>query len=60
MAPIFITPFYPTDNVAMHALLSQPSTNRALINVPCPYTLADADSWIAQQLSGSAISCLAL
>src|SRR5436190_20418217 len=58
--PVFLTPFFPCDVSPMHMLLSHPPTNRALISVPCPYTLSDADSWIQLQLSGSRNSCLPL
>jgi hypothetical protein len=52
--PIFLTEYHPTDTAAVHATVSLPSIGQNLISVPQPYTLADAEWWVASQRSGKA------
>jgi len=52
-APVYLTPFTPTDEDAVQKIMSLPSLYNHLIAVPQPYTPADAKFWVDLQLSGS-------
>lgn len=49
--PIFLTTYYATDPPDVEATLKLPAVNLHLISAPIPYTLADAEWWVNQQLT---------
>ncbi|KAG0646563.1 hypothetical protein D0Z07_7580 [Hyphodiscus hymeniophilus] len=51
--PIYLTEFYLTDASAAQSTASLPAIYLSLISIPVPYTLADAESWINLQLTGT-------
>lgn len=51
--PIYLTTYYKNDAPGVEASLKLPEVNLHLISAPTPYTLADAEWWINQQLTTS-------
>lgn len=45
--PLFLTPLYPNDASSMQQIMSNPRVAAALLNVPMPYGIAEANSWIS-------------
>ncbi|OBT86399.1 hypothetical protein VE02_05281 [Pseudogymnoascus sp. 03VT05] len=45
--PLFLTPLYSNDASSMQQIMSNPRVAAALLNVPMPYGIAEANSWIA-------------
>jgi RimJ/RimL family protein N-acetyltransferase len=49
--PIFLTKYYANDPPDVEAALKLPAVNLHLVSAPTPYTLADAEWWVNQQLT---------
>jgi RimJ/RimL family protein N-acetyltransferase len=58
--PIYLTMYYANDAPAAHSILTIPAVNLALVSVPLPYTLADAEWWVKNQIAGPSTANLPL